>query len=100
MSNTIAAIATATGAGGIGIIRMSGDNCFDVLKKIFIPIDKKFSWDNIKGYTIKYGYIINSENKEKIEEVLVSFFKSPKSYTTENMCEINCHGGTVIEKRF
>ena len=99
MSNTIAAIATATGAGGIGIIRMSGDNCFDVLKKIFIPIDKKFSWDNIKGYTIKYGYIINSENKEKIEEVLVSFFKSPKSYTTENMCEINCHGGTVIEKK-
>ena len=99
MSNTIAAIATATGAGGIGIIRMSGDNCFDVLKKIFIPIDKKFSWDNIKGYTIKYGYIINSENNEKIEEVLVSFFKSPKSYTTENMCEINCHGGTVIEKK-
>ena len=99
MNNTIAAIATATGAGGIGIIRMSGDNCFDVLKKIFVPIDKKFSWNNIKGYTIKYGYIINSESKEKIEEVLVSFFKSPKSYTTENMCEINCHGGTIIEKK-
>ena len=99
MNNTIAAIATATGAGGIGIIRMSGDNCFDVLKKIFVPIDKKFSWNNIKGYTIKYGYIINSESKEKIEEVLVSFFKLLKCYTTENMCEINCHGGTIIEKK-
>ena len=99
MNNTIAAIATATGTGGIGIIRMSGDNCFEVLKKIFKPIDKNFDWNNIKGYTIKYGYIINSKNKERIEEVLVSFFKAPKSYTTENMCEINCHGGTIIEKK-
>ena len=98
-NNTIAAIATATGAGGIGIIRMSGDNSFEVLKKIFIPKDKRFDWNNIKGYTIKYGFIIDSKTKEKIEEVLVSFFKAPKSYTTENMCEINCHGGTVIERK-
>ena len=98
-NNTIAAIATATGSGGIGIIRMSGDNCFNILKKIFVPIDKKFDWNNIKGYTIKYGYIINSKTNDKIEEVLVSFFKAPKSYTTENMCEINSHGGTIIERK-
>ena len=51
----------------------------------------------IKGYTIKYGYIVN-EKEEKIDEVLVSFFTEPKSYTMENMCEINSHGGTMIEK--
>ena len=99
MNSTIAAISTATGAGGIGIVRMSGDNCFNILKKIFIPTHKKFNWNNIKGYSMKYGYIINSKTKEKIEEVLVSFFVAPKSYTTENMCEINCHGGSIVERK-
>ncbi len=96
---TIAAIATATGAGGIGIIRMSGDKCFEVLKKIFVPKDKKVNLKDVNGYTIKYGYIINAKTNEKIDEVLVSFFRAPKSYTTENMCEINSHGGTIIEKK-
>ena len=96
--DTIAAISTAIGNGGIGIIRMSGKECFEVLDKIFIQ-NKKENIDNIPGYTIKYGYIIDSNTKEKIDEVLVSFFKAPKSYTTENMCEINSHGGSVIEKR-
>ena len=97
--STIAAIATATGAGGIGIIRMSGEKCFDVLKKIFIPADKKCDIGKVKGYTMKYGYIINAQTNEKIDEVLVSFFRAPKSYTTENMCEINSHGGTVVERK-
>ena len=97
--NTIAAIATATGAGGIGIIRMSGDKCFEVLKKIFIPKNKNVDLDNVKGYTIKYGYIINPKNNKKIDEVLVSFFRAPRSYTTENMCEINSHGGVVVERK-
>ena len=78
MNNTIVAISTATGAGGIGIVRMSGDNCFNILKKIFIPAHKKFNWNNIKGYSMKYGYIINSKTKEKIEEVLVSFLSHLK----------------------
>lgn len=97
--NTIAAIATATGAGGIGIIRMSGDKCFEVLKKIFIPKNKNVDLDNVKGYTIKYGYIINPKNNKKIDEVLVSFFRAPRSYTTENMCEINSHGGVIVERK-
>ena len=97
--DTIAAIATATGAGGIGIVRMSGDNCFEILKKIFIPKNKNVDIDKVKGYTIKYGYIINPETQEKIDEVLVSFFRAPRSYTTENMCEINSHGGTVVERK-
>ena len=94
--NTIAAISTATGTGGIGIIRMSGKDCFKVLKRIFRTKEGKET-TKIKGYTIKYGYIVN-EKKEKIDEVLVSFFTEPKSYTMENMCEINSHGGTMIEK--
>ena len=97
--STIAAIATARGTGGIGIIRMSGEKCFDVLKKIFIPADKKCDRDKVKGYAMKYGYIINAQTNEKIDEVLVSFFREPKSYTTENMCEINSHGGTVVERK-
>ena len=92
--STIAAISTAMGNGGIGIVRMSGENCFDILKKIF---KAKNDFDSIQGYTIKYGYIVN-ENEEIIDEVLVSFFTAPKSYTTENMCEINSHGGVVIEE--
>ena len=97
--STIAAISTATGAGGIGIIRMSGEKCFEVLKKIFKPAKGSFEIENIKGYTIRYGYIINPKNNQKIDEVLVSFFTAPKSYTTENMCEINSHGGIIVERK-
>ena len=91
--NTIAAISTAPGIGGIGIVRMSGENCFKILEKVFKQ--KKYqNIKNIKGYSIKYGNIV--DNGEIIDEVLVSYFKSPKSYTSENMCEINSHGGIVI----
>ncbi len=95
---TIAAISTAHGNGGIGIIRMSGKDCFKILEKIFIQKNKQ-NINEIQGYTMKYGYIINYETKEKIDEVLVSYFKEPKSYTTENMCEINSHGGMIIEQK-
>ncbi|MCI8273852.1 MAG: tRNA uridine-5-carboxymethylaminomethyl(34) synthesis GTPase MnmE [Clostridia bacterium] len=94
--STIVSISTAPGIGGIGIIRMSGENTFEILTKIFRPL-KEEKIENIKGYTMKYGNII--ENGEIIDEVLVSYFKAPKSYTTENMCEINSHGGNIIVKR-
>lgn len=90
---TIVAISTAPGIGGIGIIRMSGENCFEILNKIFIPKNNKK--EKIKGYTIKYGNIVDA-TESVIDEVLVSYFKAPKSYTTENMCEINSHGGIVV----
>ena len=93
--DTIAAISTATGNGGIGIIRMSGKECFQILNKIFKPINAN---EEINGYTMKYGHIID-ENNNIIDEVLVSYFKAPKSYTTENMCEINSHGGFIVERR-
>ena len=96
MEKTIVAISTASGNGGIGIIRLSGRQTFDIIDKIFIPKNKS---KDIKGYTMKYGNIVNPKNNEIIDEVLVAYFVAPKSYTTENMCEINSHGGTVVEKR-
>ena len=96
MEKTIVAISTASGNGGIGIIRLSGRQSFEIIDKIFIQKNKS---KNIKGYTMKYGNIVNPKNNEIIDEVLVSYFVAPKSYTTENMCEINSHGGTVVEKR-
>lgn len=96
MENTIVAISTAMGNGGIGIVRMSGEKSFEILDKIFRP---KNNDGFIKGYQIKYGNIIDPKNEEIVDEVLVSYFVAPKSYTTENMCEINTHGGMVVEKR-
>ena len=87
---TIAAISTALGNGGIGIVRMSGEDCFKILDKIFKPKSNS----DIKPYTIKYGHIYEDNNI--IDEVLVSYFVKPKSYTTENMCEINSHGSNVV----
>lgn len=75
---------------------MSGEKCFSVLEKIFRPKnDAKI--EEIKGYTIKYGCVFDGNNV--VDEVLVSYFKAPKSYTTENMCEINTHGGTIVLKK-
>lgn len=98
MEETIAAISTAPGTAGIGIIRMSGKGVFSILEKIFKPI-KEEPIDKIKGYTIKYGKIFNPETNEIVDEVLVSYFKEPKSYTQENMCEINSHGGTIVVRK-
>ena len=93
--STIVAISTAPGNAGIGIIRLSGEDCFKILDKIFVPKNNS----EIKGYSIKYGNIIESDSKEIIDEVLVSYFVAPKSYTKENMCEINSHGGIIVENK-
>ena len=92
--STIVAISTAVGNAGIGIIRMSGEESFEIIKKIFKTKSKKV---DIKPNTINYGYI--EDRGEIIDEVLVSFFKAPKSSTTENMCEINSHGGSLVMDR-
>lgn len=90
--STIVAISTAPSTGGIGIIRLSGEECFSVLEKIFIPKNKS----EIEAYKMKYGKIVDNKTNQTVDEVLVSFFISPKSYTGENMCEINSHGGIVV----
>ncbi len=75
---------------------MSGEKCFEILDKIFVPKNKQ-KIEDIKGYKIKYGKIV--DNGQIVDEVLVSYFKTPKSYTTENMCEINSHGGNFIVRK-
>jgi tRNA modification GTPase len=91
----IAAISTPPGYGGIGIIRLSGEDSFKVVKNIFEPIDKN---SKIEGYKMKFGHIFDSKGKY-VDEVLVTYFISPKSFTTENMVEINSHGGPIILKK-
>lgn len=90
---TIAAISTPAGVGGIGIIRISGEDALGVIKKIF----KAKNTSEFKPYTIKFGYIVD-ENENIMDQVLVSYFKAPKTYTGEDVCEINCHGGNVSTK--
>jgi len=92
--STIAAISTAPGNAGIGIIRISGKQTFKIIKKIF----KTTQENKIKRNEIRYGHIID-ENKEVIDEVLVSYFFAPKSYTGEDVCEINAHGNNNVLKK-
>ncbi|MGL5380080.1 tRNA uridine-5-carboxymethylaminomethyl(34) synthesis GTPase MnmE [Clostridium sp.] len=90
--DTICAIATAIGEGGIAIIRVSGDKALEIVSKIFVA---KSGMDirEMKSYTMKYGNIIDFETKELVDEVIISYMKGPKSFTAEDTVEINCHGG-------
>ena len=92
---TIAAISTAPGLGGIGIIRITGDKAFEILLKIFKSTKVK-KIEDIVPNTIIYGKIY--DDSRMVDEVLVSFFKSPNSYTKEDLVEINTHGGSIVMK--
>ena len=96
MFDTIAAISTPRGEGGIGIVRLSGDESLGILSKIFKPKSKKDVKD-IRSYTINYGHIYDGD--ELIDEVLVSVMKAPNTYTREDIVEINCHGGYLITQK-
>ena len=89
LSDTICAISTALKDGAISIVRMSGDDCFSIIKKISDVKD-------IKPNTIKYAHIYDGE--QLVDEVLVSFFEKGHSYTEEDMVEINCHGGVYVTR--
>ena len=93
MNDTIAAISTTTGAGAISIIRVSGEKAVDLVNEIF----KEKDLTKVPSHTIHYGHI---EYKGKIEdEVLVSIMRAPKTFTTEDVVEINCHGSIVVTKK-
>ncbi|MBU5454876.1 tRNA uridine-5-carboxymethylaminomethyl(34) synthesis GTPase MnmE [Caproiciproducens sp. MSJ-32] len=92
--DTISAISTAIGEGGIAIIRVSGDKALDIVSKIFRAKNGKDIKD-MKTYTMRYGHIIDIDTKEAIDEVIISFMKGPRSYTAEDVVEINCHGGVT-----
>ena len=90
VNDCICAISTFLSESAISIVRMSGDGCFDIIKKIS---DIK----EIEANTIKYAHIY--DGKELVDEVLISIFKAPKSYTREDMVEINCHGGVFVTRK-
>ena len=96
-TDTIAAIATAMTNSGIGIVRISGEEAFSIIDKIYRSKkgNKKLSQTN--SHTVHYGYICDGE--KVIDEVMVLIMKAPNSYTTEDTIEIDCHGGTLIMKR-
>ena len=98
-TDTIAAISTALGNSGIHIIRISGEDSFSVIEKVFKKGKNKktFNVDAVKSHTIHYGFIFY-EN-EYIDEVMVSIYKAPNSYTKEDVVEINCHGGSFVVKK-
>lgn len=91
---TIAAITTSIGSGGVGIIRISGEEALNIVKKVFVPVKP----GELKPFSLKLGHIID-ENKTVVDQVLVSYFRAPKSYTGEDVCEINCHGGNIAVNR-
>ncbi len=93
--STIAAISTAQGQGGIGVIRVSGEQAFTIVDKIFKSVSGKKVMD-IKGYTALFGHIYN--NEEVLDEAVVLKYVAPKSFTGENVVEISCHGGMYITK--
>ncbi len=95
--STIAAIATPDAVGGLSIIRISGKSAFTIADKSFKSLNKKNVFD-MKGYTCSYGYIID-ENNNKIDDVILTVFRNPKSYTGEDVVEISCHGGRYITKK-
>lgn len=92
-SDTIGAISTPPGSGGIGIIRMSGPDALAHLKTVFQPLSKKCSFDSHRLY---YGHVVHPVDKKNLDEVLVVFMAAPKTYTREDVVEIHCHGNFLV----
>lgn len=94
-SDTIAAISTAQGEGGIGVIRVSGKNSIEICDRIFKAVSgRKLS--DMKGYTAALGHVYKDD--EKLDEVIATVFREPHSYTGENIVELSCHGGIFITR--
>jgi tRNA modification GTPase len=94
--DTVAAMATPPGRGAIAIVRVSGNQAISIGDKIFAG-KKKLSRQ--KGYTLSYGYIIDPENGEEVDQVVISLYRNPMSFTGEDMIEINCHGGVALPSK-
>jgi tRNA modification GTPase len=96
MSNTIAAIATGNAPGGIGVIRISGDDAVKIADRVFAPMDSS-KLSDLKGYRAKFGNIISSG--EKMDNAVATVFRAPKSYTGEDVVELSVHGGMLIVQK-
>ncbi len=98
MIETIAAIATPIGEGGINIVRMSGPDCLPIVQKIFHSKVLK-DIDFLKPLKVCLGEIVDPQTRNTLDEVLLTFFKAPNSYTCEDVIEISCHGGTLVSSK-
>lgn len=96
-NDTICAVSTASGMGAIAIIRISGVQAIDISDSIFSSVKKDFSLKSAKGYSVHYGNIVN-DSGEVIDEVLLTLFRAPNSFTGENSVEIACHGSLFIQQ--
>jgi len=96
--DTIAAISTPMGEGAIAIVRLSGDDAVNIANKIFKSPSGKQLFDE-KTHTIHYGHLIEPKTEEVVEEVMLSLMRAPKTFTREDVVEINCHGGIVSVNR-
>ena len=94
---TICAISTPPGMGGIAVIRLSGPAAFSICDKIFFPARKEASLSEAKSHTLLYGEIF--DNNEAVDEVVLSVFRNPHSFTGEDVAEISCHGSVYIQQR-
>ena len=94
-SALIAAIATPAGVGGIAIVRLSGAGAWDCVQRLFTPA-KPLCWDNVPGYSLHYGHLV--ADGRVYDEVLLALMKEDRSYTGEEMAEIQCHGGSVVAR--
>ncbi len=97
-NNTIAAIATPLGVGGVGVIRISGNDSEEIIKKIFSSTLKERKLPEFKPNRVYYGWIYEN-NLHPVDEVILLYFKAPKSFTGENIFEIQCHGGVNIVQK-
>ena len=95
---TIAAISTAPAVGGIGVIRISGEQAIEIAQSVFRPLSTKKSLSEMKGYTAAFGYVHTPDNR-KLDECVALVFRAPHSYTGENVVELSCHGGLFLLKK-
>ncbi len=93
--DTIAAISTALGEGAIGIVRLSGVDAVEIANQVF----KGKELAQVPSHTIHYGHVINPRTKQTVDEVMLSVMRGPRSFTREDIIEINCHGGIVAVQR-
>ena len=96
--STVAAVSTPRAAGGISVIRISGDNAFDIADRIFTPLSSKKKPSEMEVYTCAYGKIHNSDGDE-LDDGVITIFRAPRSYTGEDVAEISCHGGIFITEK-
>ena len=94
---TIAAIATAPGAGGIAVVRLSGAESYTVAARVFHPANPAKKVEEAKGYTALFGHFVDRE--EAFDEGVALFFRAPHSYTGEDVVELSCHGGNAVARR-